>query len=89
MLKACTVCGAPSDQARCPEHRYTRDRSRKARAQRMRVIERDGFLCQRCGKRLSGGRDTHVDHIVRLADGGSEHDSNKQALCSSCNQQKG
>jgi 5-methylcytosine-specific restriction endonuclease McrA len=55
----------------------------------MRIIERDGFICQRCGKRLSGGRDTHVDHIVRLADGGTEADSNKQTLCALCNQQKG
>jgi len=89
MLKACTVCGAASEQTRCPTHRYTRDRSRKARTQRARIIARDDYRCQACGKPLSGGQDTHVDHIVRLADEGSESDANKQALCADCNLRKG
>lgn len=55
----------------------------------MRVIERDNFQCQACGVYLSGGRDTHVDHIIPLRDGGSEDMSNKQTLCAPCNQAKG
>lgn len=50
---------------------------------------RDGYQCQRCGRYVTGKRDTHVDHVVALANGGSEDISNKQTLCASCNQHKG
>lgn len=89
MLKACVVCGTPSDQPRCPEHRYERDRSPAARMQRQRIIERDRYRCQRCGTYLTGARDTHVDHVIPLAKGGNETDQNKQTLCATCNQRKG
>jgi 5-methylcytosine-specific restriction endonuclease McrA len=90
MLKACVVCGTASDQARCIEHRYTRDRSRNARRQRQRIIERDGYQCQHCGRLLSGGRDTHADHIVPLAkQPGPRADHELQTLCDECNQLKG
>ena len=89
MLKACVVCGTPSDQARCEKHRYNRDRSRAARRQRLRIVRRDGYRCRRCGKLLAGTTDTHVDHIVPLAFGGPTTDSNLQTLCAACNMAKG
>jgi len=91
-LHACVVCGKPSEQARCAEHRYTRDRSPRARQQRQRVLERDGYRCQLCGRQLHGGRDTHIDHIVPLSKGGSGvtwDDSNVRATCKQCNEQRG
>lgn len=89
MLKACVVCGAPSDQARCPAHRYTRQRGSQARKQRQRIIERDNYQCRYCHRYLNGTDDTHVDHIIPLSKGGDESDMNKQTLCAECNLAKG
>lgn len=90
MLKACVVCGNPSDQGRCPAHRINRNGStRRSRKQRQRIIQRDGYQCQRCGRYLTGRQDTHADHIVPLANGGTWDDSNMQTLCAECNQTKG
>jgi len=89
MLQACVVCGTPSEQARCPAHRYQRDRRPRARRQRRRVIERDGFRCQECGCYLTGRRDTHVDHVEPLARRpGWRADHELQTLCAACNQAK-
>jgi 5-methylcytosine-specific restriction endonuclease McrA len=35
------------------------------------------------------GRDSHVDHIVPIVRGGSNHRSNLQILCAPCNRSKG
>lgn len=51
-----------------------------------RVLRRDGFSCRLC----SGfDRPLHVDHIVPRKKGGSNHESNLQALCDRCNLSKG
>jgi 5-methylcytosine-specific restriction endonuclease McrA len=92
LLKSCAVCGAVSDQARCPAHRYTRARSSRTHAQRRRVLARDGYRCQLCGRYLSGGADSHIDHIRPLSKGGSQatwDDSNVRATCKECNERKG
>jgi 5-methylcytosine-specific restriction endonuclease McrA len=88
MQYACVICAKPSDQARCPQHRYQRDRSPRARSQRQRVLERDGYRCTLCGKQLDGGRESHIDHITPLSQGGSGVtwcDDNCRATCASCN----
>jgi 5-methylcytosine-specific restriction enzyme A len=52
---------------------------------RERILLRDGYACQRCG-RVSV--DLIVDHIVPLHLGGQEADSNRQALCVRCHDLK-
>jgi 5-methylcytosine-specific restriction endonuclease McrA len=55
---------------------------------RLRVLARDGYLCQ---IRLPGChvRANTVDHIVELADGGAVYAmSNLQAACTPCNTSK-
>ena len=48
---------------------------------RLKVLDRDGWGCVRCGKK---GR-LEVDHRVRMEDGGAVYDENNlQALCYSC-----
>jgi 5-methylcytosine-specific restriction endonuclease McrA len=90
MQKACVICGTPSEQARCPAHRYQRDRSPQARRQRQRVLERDGYRCQLCGAPLTGGRDSHADHIIPISRGGSQSDDgNVRATCPTCNLTRG
>jgi hypothetical protein len=57
------------------------------------VFFRDRGRCIKCGKDLTGtiitGEDLHYDHIVSLADGGTNDPTNFQLLCKDCNLKKG
>ena len=49
---------------------------------RRRILARDGWECQACGKLL--GR-AEVDHVVPVVKGGKVHDpANLQVLCVDC-----
>jgi 5-methylcytosine-specific restriction endonuclease McrA len=50
-----------------------------------RIGERDGFYCRTCGI----GRNLTVDHILAVANGGTDEDDNLQILCRSHNSAKG
>ena len=52
---------------------------------RRRILLRDGYACQVCG-RVSV--DLEVDHIVPLCCGGAESDANRQSLCCECHRVK-
>jgi 5-methylcytosine-specific restriction protein A len=55
---------------------------------RKRIRARDCSLCQECKRQ---GRTTlghPVDHIIALADGGTDEDSNKETLCVPCHDAK-
>jgi len=55
---------------------------------RQRIRARDCGLCQQCkrdGKTTIGHP---VDHIVPLWKGGSDNDSNKETLCTTCHDAK-
>ena len=54
--------------------------TRAWRKQRLRVLERDKYKCKLCG-----GDATHVDHIQRRRDGGTDAMKNLRATCQSCN----
>jgi 5-methylcytosine-specific restriction endonuclease McrA len=43
------------------------------------VLARDRYVCQLCGAPA-----TEVDHVVRVADGGSDHPDNLRAICGRC-----
>lgn len=55
------------------------------RRKREAILQRDKYTCQRCGIVTI---DLEVDHIVNIAQGGTEDDSNLQALCIPCHQAK-
>jgi len=55
------------------------------KAQRLKVLRRDGHTCYYCGE----GGATHVDHIVPMASGGGDEMDNLVAACARCNQRKG
>lgn len=52
---------------------------------RQRIYKRDGNACVACGSTS----ELTLDHIVPLARGGTNLDSNLRTLCHSCNNQKG
>jgi 5-methylcytosine-specific restriction enzyme A len=62
---------------------------------RQRVFERDGYLCQMHLRKgvevvvtLHGVLGGVCDHVVPLADGGSDYESNLQTICKACDKQK-
>lgn len=59
-------------------------------AQRLRVLERDGWQCHYCHKPLDG-EDATVDHLepVSLNPGKDYRDDELVSCCRSCNSQKG
>lgn len=52
---------------------------------RARILLRDKYTCQQCGHI---GDDLEVDHKVNVAQGGTDHDENLQALCVQCHKAK-
>lgn len=92
--RICTVDGCPeiavSGTTRCPAHPPKRSPSSKAtsspgwRAKRRRVLERDNYVCAYCG-----GHATTVDHVVSVANGGTDDLDNLVAACWPCNRRKG
>jgi 5-methylcytosine-specific restriction endonuclease McrA len=57
-----------------------------------RILERDGFRCQYCGKTAeqahTDGKRLAVDHVVPFSAGGDEADENLVACCMPCNSAK-
>lgn len=47
---------------------------------RRHVLERDGFVCQECGRADAD----QVDHIVGIGEGGTHHPSNLRAVHRVC-----
>lgn len=54
-------------------------------SQRLRIFERDGWKCRKCGNE----ENLHCDHIVPISRGGGSDDDNLQTLCEECNLSKG
>lgn len=54
---------------------------------RFRILERDRFRCQYCGARAPDV-DLEVDHIVSVASGGSNDETNLITACFRCNRGK-
>lgn len=103
-LRACPDCGLPRRdlRQRCPAcghitgaSRIGRNGSTRAhRRRRAQLIDQraaspQGLRCDECDRPLSGGRDTHADHRVALANGGADAASNLAVLCDRCNLRKG
>ncbi len=89
--KFCQQC---EPQQQTASHRWDTDRrpvervrGRKLQALRLALFRREP-LCRRCGER---GRVTLAavrDHIVPLAEGGADDESNIQPLCNECSDMK-
>lgn len=66
----------------------TRTRGRAWMTIRERVMKRDCGLCQQCKREGRLQLAEQVDHKVEHADGGSDDDSNLEALCGDCHKVK-
>lgn len=55
-------------------------------ADKKRIAAKQGWKCKKCSMSLQAR--FHVDHIKPFAEGGSDLDSNLQALCSNCHDAK-
>jgi len=86
------VAGRNGDTFRCEEHQRESfkgagDKRRRVRAltqvEKEFIRERDFGACRVCSLPAR-----EVDHIVEVADGGDNHPSNLQLLCSTHHQQK-
>lgn len=51
---------------------------------KLRVFDRCSGRCAHCTNRIGGGLSPHYDHIVALANGGSNNEGNLQVLCRPC-----
>jgi 5-methylcytosine-specific restriction endonuclease McrA len=60
-------------------------RKRVSKAKRRRVFERDGLACVACGT----GEELSIDHVIPIAKGGTNDESNLQTMCAPCNNAKG
>ena len=56
-------------------------------ALRFAILERDNYTCRYCG-RSAPSVPLEVDHIIAVADGGTDESSNLVACCWSCNRSK-
>lgn len=56
---------------------------------RRKIMKRDNYTCQICGKRMRDEVGLHIDHIIPIAKGGKSVESNLRVLCSKCNGRKG
>ena len=55
---------------------------------RRRILERDGYTCQKCRLYRPDGNGLEIDHIVPISKGGKTIDTNLQVLCVKCNRKK-
>ena len=65
------------------------ERNRMTVSLRYRILKRDGFKCQACGKTpQDDGVSLEVDHRIPISKGGTSDEDNLQTLCKPCNQSK-
>lgn len=55
---------------------------------RAKVLHRDGYLCQPCDRAGELALAKEVDHIIPTFEGGTDDESNLQAICKACHQVK-
>ena len=76
-------------QATLRDYNSKNQRKLMTPALRRRIMERDNYTCQNCGKYMPDEVGLHIDHIIPIAKGGKSIPSNLRVLCSKCNGHKG
>jgi 5-methylcytosine-specific restriction endonuclease McrA len=70
------------------EYIDVRGRQLRSSSKRTRILARDRYSCQYCGKR-GGAFDLTLDHILPASRNGSNSADNLVTACLNCNQKKG
>lgn len=70
--------------------KYFEENQRKLMTSKLRdkIMERDNYTCQICGRYMPDKFGIHIDHIIPVSKGGKTVESNLRVLCSSCNLHK-
>ena len=95
-LKPCVVCGVPTRESRCDEHKLAdrrpstakRGSSHERQKLRARTLRRDGYRCVACGVVDKKAEFLEADHVVPLEIGGANDLENMQTLCKPCHRLK-
>lgn len=73
-------------QPHTPKRNWGKGRGgRQWRKLKDEILARDNYTCQACGR--VGGQ-LELDHIINVAQGGTENKDNLQILCQSCHKTK-
>lgn len=74
----------------CTLREYHSKNQRKLMTKELRrkIMVRDNYTCQYCGKYMPDEVGLHIDHIIPVSKGGKTIPSNLQVLCSKCNGNK-
>ena len=67
------------------EHRVRRGRPVVTAARRAEILKRDGDVCRYCESTTGP---FHIDHVIPVSKGGSNHDDNLCVACAPCNLKK-
>lgn len=81
-----TLCDGCTEQINQERDQTTRTPRNVPLRIRRTVLRRDGFKCVDC---KHTDKPLHVDHIIPLSRGGTNHLENLQTLCDECNLGKG
>jgi 5-methylcytosine-specific restriction endonuclease McrA len=86
MLRACNGCGRTISEGKfCASCKpAVRPHGAADQARRLRVLERDRYICRYCG-----GRADRADHYWPRSKGGADTLDNLVAACDGCNRDKG
>lgn len=70
------------------EYHSKNQRKLATRELRKKIMKRDKYTCQLCGKYMPDEVGLQIDHIIPIARGGKTVASNLRVLCSKCNGSK-
>ncbi len=76
-------------EATLNEYATGNQRKLMTRALRQKIMRRDNYTCQMCGKYMPDEVGLQIDHIVPVSRGGKTIASNLRVLCNKCNAKKG
>ena len=83
ILRACVRCGVPTENGYCDRHRRTVSGWEEQRRAR-RVLDRCVGCCHLCGNPGA----TQVDHVIPLAEGGADDETNLAPIHEHCHREK-
>ena len=70
------------------EYHGKNQRKLATREMREKIMVRDNYTCQLCGKYMPDEVGLQIDHIIPISKGGKTIKSNLRVLCSKCNSSK-